>query len=49
VSAEIRGLLDEAEIYRSVMEAFVRSERYTASVLLLTEDGSSLRALDLVG
>jgi PAS domain S-box-containing protein len=46
VSAKIPGLLGEAEIYRTVTEEFARSKRYTASILLLTEDGSSLRIVE---
>lgn len=42
VSAKIHGLLDEAEIYRTVKEEFAKSKRYTASILLLTDDGSKL-------
>jgi len=43
VSAKIHGLLDEAEIYRTVREEFTKSERYDASLFLLTDDGSKLR------
>ncbi|MGA9350435.1 MAG: HD domain-containing phosphohydrolase [Anaerolineae bacterium] len=43
VSAKIHGMLDEAEIYRTVKEEFAKSKRYTASILLLTDDGSKLR------
>jgi len=43
VAAEIHGLLDEADIFRTVAEEFAQSKRYTASILLLTDDGSSLR------
>ncbi len=43
VSAKIHGMLDEAEIYRTVMEEFAKSKHYTASVMLLTDDGSKLR------
>ena len=43
VSARIHGVLDEAEIYSAVREEFAKSKRYTASILLLTDDGSSLR------
>jgi GAF domain-containing protein len=42
VSAKIHGVLDEAEIYRIVREEFLQSERYAASILLLTPDGSKL-------
>ena len=43
VSAKIHGVLDKAEIYRTVKEEFAKSKRYTASILLLTDDGSKLR------
>jgi len=43
VSARIHGLLDEAEVYRTVMEEFARSKRYVASIMLLTDGGSALR------
>ena len=43
VSTKIHGLLDEAEIYRTVKEAFAQSKQYSVSILLLTNDGSSLR------
>ncbi len=43
VSVKIHGLLDEAEIYRAVMEEFVKSKRYNVSIVLLTDDGLKLR------
>ena len=43
VSLKIHNVLDEAEIYRTVKEEFAQSKRYTASILLLTDDGSKLR------
>ena len=43
VSAKMQGILDEAQIYRTVREEFAKSKRYTASILLLTDDGSKLR------
>jgi len=43
VSAKIHGLLDEAEIYRVIREEFAKSKQYSASILLLTDDGSKLR------
>ncbi len=43
VSTKIHGVLDEAEVYRIVRDEFSRSKRYSASILLLTPDGSSLR------
>ncbi|MFQ6083495.1 MAG: diguanylate cyclase domain-containing protein [Candidatus Aminicenantia bacterium] len=47
VSAKIHGVLDEAEIYRTVKEEFAQSRRYTMSILLLTDDGSSLRVVEV--
>jgi PAS domain S-box-containing protein len=43
VSGKLHGVLDEAEIYRIVREEFAQSKRYTASIVLLTPDGSKLR------
>lgn len=43
VSAKIHGLLDEARIYRAVKEEFAESERYTATILLLTDDGTKVK------
>ena len=43
VSAKVHGVLDEAEICRIIKEEFAKSKRYTASILLLTDDGSKLR------
>jgi len=43
VSAKIRGVLDEPEVYRVVKEEFARSGKYTISILLLTDEGSKLR------
>ncbi len=43
VSAKIHGLLDEAEMYRTVKDEFAKSKRYNASIFLLTDDGSKLR------
>jgi len=43
VSTKIHGLLDEAEIYRTVKEEFAKSKRYNAGIFLLTDDGSKLR------
>jgi len=42
VSAKIHGLLDEADIYRTVKEEFAKSKRYAAGIFLLTEDDSKL-------
>jgi len=43
VSLKIHGALDEADIYRAVMEEFVKSKRYNVSIVLLEDDGSKLR------
>jgi len=43
LSAKIHGLLDEAEIYRTVKEEFIESKKYTVTILSLTDDGSKLR------
>ena len=43
VSLKIHGLLDEADIYRAAIEKFAESKRYSASIVLLTDDGSKLR------
>jgi len=43
VSAKIHGLLDEADIYRTVREEFAKSEQYDAGIFLLTDDASKLR------
>lgn len=43
VSAKIHGMLDEAEILRTVKEEFARSRRYSSSIVLLTDDGSKLK------
>ena len=40
VSAKIHGVLDEAEVYRTVKEEFAKSKRYNVSVFLLTDDGT---------
>lgn len=46
VSTKICGLLNEAEIYKAVKEEFARTKQYTASILLLTDDGSKLRIVE---
>ncbi len=43
VSAKIHGLLDEAGIYRAVVEGVPHSKGYAASILLLVDEGSKLR------
>ena len=46
VATRIHGVQDEAEIYSTVKGAFAKSKRYTASITLLTDDGSSLRVAE---
>jgi len=46
VSAKIHGLLNEAEIYRTVIDEFAESKLYVASILLLTEDRLSLKVTE---
>ena len=43
VSLKIHGVLNEADIYRAVIEEFLKSKRYNISIVLLTDDGSKLR------
>ena len=43
VSVKIHGLFDEDEIYRTVRDEFVKSQRYSISILLLTDNRSKLR------
>ncbi|GAH40327.1 unnamed protein product [marine sediment metagenome] len=43
VSTKIDGVVDKTEIYRIIKEEFAKSKRYTASILLLNDDGSKLR------
>ncbi|GAI65834.1 unnamed protein product, partial [marine sediment metagenome] len=43
VSTKIHGVVDKTEIYRIIKEEFAKSKRYTASILLLNDDGSKLR------
>ena len=46
VTTRIHGVQDEAEVYSIVKGAFAKSKRYTASITLLTDDGSSLRVAE---
>jgi len=46
VSAKIHGALDEAEVYRTLREEFVKSKPYNVSIFLLTDDGSNLRLVE---
>ena len=41
-STKIHGLPDEDAIYEAVIDEFAQSDRYVASILLLTGDGSEL-------
>lgn len=43
VSARMHGLLNEAEIYQVVREEFAKSKKYSASIVLLTDDKKKLR------
>ena len=43
VSLKIHGVLNEPDIYRAVIEEFLKSKRYNISIVLLTDDGSKLR------
>jgi len=47
VAAKIHGMLDEAQIYRTIKDEFAKSKRYTVSIALLTDDGSKLRVAQL--
>ncbi len=42
VSTKVHGLLDKAEIFRNVIEEFLKSNNYTANIYLLTNGGSKL-------
>lgn len=46
ISTNIHGMLDEAEIYRIVIEEFAKSKRFTASILLLADRSSKLRIVE---
>ncbi len=43
VSAKLHRVLNEAKIYQVVKDEFAKSSQYTAGILLLTDDGASLR------
>ncbi|GAI86848.1 unnamed protein product, partial [marine sediment metagenome] len=43
---KMHGLVNEAEIYRAVRKEFALSKQYTVSILILTDDGSSLRVAE---
>ena len=42
-SSKIYGIMDEAEIYRTVTKAFAKSKQYNIAIMLLTEDGTKLK------
>ncbi len=46
VTAKIHSLRDRTEIFKVVVEEFRYSGRFVATILLLTEDGSSLKLSD---
>jgi PAS domain S-box-containing protein len=46
VSAKIIGLPNKPDIYSTVMKKFAQSKRYTAGILLLTDDISKLKIAD---
>ena len=46
VAAKIHGVSEEKEIYRVVKEQFSRSNRYTASILLFSNDASRLEVAE---
>jgi len=46
VSVKIHGVLDEAEVYRTVKEEFAKSKRYNVSIFLLTDDGTKLMLIE---
>jgi PAS domain S-box-containing protein len=46
VSAKLHRVMDEARIYQVVKEEFAKSDRWTASILLLADDGASLRVVE---
>jgi PAS domain S-box-containing protein len=43
ISAKLHRLLDEAKIYQVVKEEFAKSDRYTMGIMLLVDDGASLK------
>ncbi len=43
LSARLHGGLEEAEVMAMVVDRFAASKKYTASILLLTEDGKGVR------
>jgi PAS domain S-box-containing protein len=46
ISAKLHRLLDEAKIYQVVKEEFAKSDRYTMGILLLADDGASLKVAE---
>ena len=47
VATKIHGITDEAEIYKIVKEESEKSQKYTMSITLLTEDGTKLKISEL--
>jgi PAS domain S-box-containing protein len=47
VSAKLHRVLDEAKIYQVVKDEFTKSDRYTASILLLVDEGASLKIAEV--
>ncbi len=45
VSLKIYGIYDEEKIYHTLNETFKKSSKYTAGILLLTEDGKNLKVI----
>jgi len=43
VSAKVHGCLSEAEIYKTIIDEFAKSKRYTVSIFLLSDDDSEIR------
>ncbi|MBC7264788.1 MAG: PAS domain S-box protein [Chloroflexi bacterium] len=47
VSAKIHGLLDQEQVYQTVKDEFLKSQRYSMSIALLTDDPSKLRIAEV--
>jgi PAS domain S-box-containing protein len=46
LSVKIHGLLDKAEIFRTVAEEALHSDKYAINIVLLDDDGCHLRAME---
>ena len=46
VTAKIHGLRDEAEIFKVVIDEFSNSDRFISTILLLSDDGLSIKLSD---